>query len=227
MSDINKLSPQVQMPTQQQLQQPQQQPFIYIEGTTSKASTLVKTAKYQMPEPASSFWLYTFPSYYHPLIVSDNLEFWTHYQNIVNDEHSDYNTRNNHINYLKEMMILKKTTYPKAAMVWITILFILYLLFCLYTDANVIGGFVVYGISIIVCIIWNIFAKRSGKLNWDEFINIANGNESMAEKKNKFEKERDAANNLQIARESRSNRSSVGSNLGAAVVGYFLGQSRS
>jgi hypothetical protein len=249
MSDINKLPPQVQMLTQQQLQQqphqlqmptqqlqmptqqlqqqPQQNPFIYKAATESESSTLVKTEKYQMPEPNSFFWKYTFPSNYHPLIDSDNLEFFEHYHNIVTDAYSDKNIRKKHINKLKEMMILKKTAYPQAAMFWITIISIIVIIYLIvYFNEHFIQGAIVWGILMVACVFWYIFAKSSGNINWNEFINIANGTKSMKEKLAYFEKERDAANNLQIARESRSNRSSVGSNLGAAVVGYFIGQSK-
>ena len=179
-----------------------------------------------MPEPNSSLLLYTFPSIYHPLIDSDNLEFFEHYHNIVTDAHSDDDIRKNHIKELKKMMILKKTAYPKAAMFWITLLFVIYLIVYFDTNANVIWGAIVYGILIVACVFWNFFAKSSGNINWNEFINIAEGNKSMKEKLAYFEKERDSANNLKIAQESRSNRSSVGSNLFSAGVGFMLGRSR-
>jgi hypothetical protein len=163
---------------------------------------------YIRQEPGSSFWLYTFPSVYHPLIKSKNTEFWIHYTQIRNDEKSDEKTKNDNYNYLKKMMILKESAYPKAHMFWLTIILILYLIFCFYTDSNITGGVAIYLILILVCIGRYFFAKRSGNVNWGDFIAIAtNNNKTDFEKESQF-KELDAhENNLEIAKASSYNRS--------------------
>ena len=66
------------------------------EGLTDGSNT------YQRPDTNSELWLYVYPSNYHTLIDSDNLEFWEHYSRIINSNDNDMIKQSN-INYLRNM----------------------------------------------------------------------------------------------------------------------------
>jgi hypothetical protein len=106
------------------------------------------------------------------------MEIWKYYNPIRYD--AEY------INKLKKLVILKKTSKPKSVFFWSTIVFIIYLIFCLFTNSNALSGFAIYTIMSFGCLIWNIFAKRAGNVYWRNFINIAADSDTSDGEKLKY-----------------------------------------
>ena len=157
----------------QQLQKQQQIPI------QQQIPSNLFNSKHDLLETGSDVWLYTFPSQYHPLINSSLMEIWNYYNQL--DPHDDIS-----INKLKKLVILKKTSKPKSLFFWLTVILIIYLIICVFTNSNAIFGFILYVIMSLSCIIWNIFAKRAGNLYWREFIDIAASNMSNDKKSEYF-----------------------------------------